>query len=74
MGFGTLPDLIDSFGLQRIAPAAALAGDIVALPTDHPLGALSVAVGNGRLLAFLEGEAGAVVIEPHAFLCAWRTV
>lgn len=74
MGFANLIEVLDSFGLERIPPAAALAGDIVALPSEHPMGALAVAVGNGRLLAYLDGEAGAVIIEPAEMLCAWRSI
>jgi len=73
-GFASLIDYVDSLGLERIAPASALAADIVALPTDHPLGSLSVNVGNGRLLAYVDGYTDAVVIEPKAFVCAWRVI
>jgi len=74
MGHANLIEAVDAFGLVRIPPLAALPADIVALPSDHPMGALSLAVGNGRLLAYLDGEHGAVVIEPKAFICAWRTI
>lgn len=74
LGFNSLIEAVDGFGLKRIPALAALQGDLVALPTEHPLGALAVAVGNGRLLAYLDGEAGAVVIEAKAYECAWRTL
>ncbi len=74
MGHASLIEAVDAFGLVRIPPLAALPADIVALPSDHPMGALSVAVGNGRLLAYLDGEKGAVVIEPKEFVCAWRII
>lgn len=74
MGHANLVDAVDALGLVRIAPLAALPADIVALPSGHPMGALAVAVGNGRLLAYVEGESGAVIVEPKAFVCAWRTI
>jgi len=74
LGFGSLVEALDGFGLERIAPASALPGDLIALPTEHPLGALAVAVGNGRVIGFLEGEKGAVIMQPHAFVAAWRTL
>ena len=74
MGFSTLIEAMDSFNLPRIAPAAALAGDIVAMESLCPLGDLAIAVGNGRLLGYLDGHEGAVVYTPHQFLAAWRTI
>lgn len=74
MGHKNLIEAIDAFGLPRIAAAAALPADIVALPSDHPMGALALAVGNGRLLAYLDGEQGAVIIEPREFICGWRVI
>jgi hypothetical protein len=63
---------VDALGLERIAPASARTGDLVGLPCDGgPWGcALTVAVGNGRLLGFVGGLA--VVFEPKEFLTAWR--
>jgi hypothetical protein len=70
-GFKTLLDAIDAQGFERIAPARALPGDLVALPCDGPWGgSIMVCVGNGRLFGFLEGRAG--VVEPKSFVCAWR--
>lgn len=74
MGHANLIEAVDALGLVRIPPLAALPADIIALPSDHPMGALSIAVGNGRLLAYLDGERGAVVIEPKAMICAWRAL
>lgn len=73
-GFADLIEIVDSLGLVRIPPLAALPGDVVALPSGHPLGALSIAVGQGRLLAYLDGHDGAVVVQPKAFVCAWRAI
>ena len=62
---------VDGLGLQRIAPAAALAGDLIGLPCDGPWGcALTVAVGNGRVFGFLDGIAQVQI--PSAFTAAWR--
>ena len=62
---------VDGLGLQRIAPAAALAGDLIGLPCDGPWGcALTVAVGNGRVFGFLDGIAQVQI--PSAFIAAWR--
>lgn len=75
LGFKDLIEAVDSLGLPRIAPAAALAGDLVALPTESPLGSLAVNVGNGRLLAYGEDFAGATIIgDVKDFVCAWRTI
>ena len=73
-GHRDLVAAVDAFGLERIAPASALAGDIVALPTDDEVfgAALCVAVGNGRVLGFHEGVCA--VLEPKAFLAAWRAI
>lgn len=71
LGFADIMEAVDALGLERIAPARAMAGDIVALPAEGPFGcALTVAVGNGRLLGFLEGRCQ--VVEPKAFVAAWR--
>jgi hypothetical protein len=63
--------VVDALGLQRIAPAAARTGDLVGLPCDGPWGcALTVAVGNGRLLGFFEGVCH--VFQPQTYVAAWR--
>lgn len=70
-GFAGLVEAVDSLGLERIAPARATAGDIVALPCDSPFGAvLTVAIGNGVVLGFQNGIGCA--IRPTAWLAAWR--
>lgn len=75
VGFKDLVEAVDSLGLQRIAPARAITGDLVALETseDDPFGCvLTVAVGNGRVFGFIDGKAQA--LQPHKFVAAWRTV
>ena len=80
LGFANLIDAVDALGLPRIAPAMARLGDIIALPTDHKVGALSVAVGNGRVLGFTDHSPNGEIIEQLEFLtdalgpCAWRVI
>ena len=51
-GFVSLGDALDGHGLERISPAAAIVGDIVLMPAEHELGALTVALGNGRVVGW----------------------
>jgi len=71
-GFECLADAVDSLGFERIPPARAMAGDLVAVPSgEDAFGcALTVAVGNGRVFGFLNGRGQ--VVEPKAFVAAWR--
>lgn len=57
---------------ERIAPASALAADIIALPSLVPgMDALGIAIGEGRVLAFPEGLGCA--FGPHdECVAAWR--
>ncbi len=52
LGFADLIAAVDSLGLPRIAPAMARPADLIALETDHKVGALAVSMGNGEALAF----------------------
>lgn len=71
-GFASLVELVDAMGLERIAPASALPGDIVALPSGDAFGcSLSVAIGDGMVVGLIEGSAYQVLI-PHQFVAAWR--
>lgn len=77
LGFANLLEAVDAaLGADaRIAPAMALPGDIIAMPTegDSPFGcALAVAVGNGRVIGFQNGVG--LVLQPTAFVTAWRTI
>jgi uncharacterized protein (AIM24 family) len=70
-GFDDLVALMDATGLPRIAPAAALPGDVVGLESGDAFGcSLSVALGDGRVLGFRDGVCQP--LEPHAFVAAWR--
>lgn len=72
-GHASLADALDALGLERIPPAAALPADIVMIPGEAPLdGALTVAVGNGRVLGFHEDEGAATILQPTEYLAAWR--
>ena len=73
LGFDDLVAAIDSVGLARIAPAAALAGDLILIPGEGAFGgALVMAVGNGRVLGYHEDCVGAEVLHPVEYLTAWR--
>lgn len=71
-GFADLLEAMDGMGFERIAPAAALVGDVLALPTSSPLGCLVVVLTNGRALGFVDDVAEASVIQPVEYTAAWR--
>lgn len=70
-GWKDLEQMLDSF-LPRIAPAEAIVGDVVQLPSEGALGALCVVVGNGRVMGYAEGHDALTVAQPMAFAGAWR--
>lgn len=72
LGVQALADALDGMGLPRIAPIAALAGDILELPSASPLGCLTVALGNGRVLGFVDDWHEAAVLQPKQYAAAWR--
>lgn len=69
-GFATLDAALDALGLSRIPPAAAITGDLVGLPGLDDWTALTVALGNGRVLGFMDGRCG--VMQPLTPIVAWR--
>lgn len=73
-GFASLTEALDGQHLERIAPAAAWTGDIIAIPADEgaKLEALGIALGNGRVLAWHPDLPGAGVLQPLQYLAAWR--
>lgn len=71
-GYANLLAAMDGMGFERIAPAAAHVGDIIALPTESPLGCLTVALTNGRALGFVDDVAEAAVLQPVEYATAWR--
>jgi hypothetical protein len=78
LGYDTVPAMLDALGLERIAPAAALTADIIQMPwvegeDDGGLAALTVAMGNGRVLGWHDdAPGGAVVMQPLQMIAAWR--
>lgn len=75
-GFASLIEAVDAMGFARIAPASAWPGDLIAMESDHPAGALGVALSGGDMLAFQDGHEGAQVIGRGAcrLICAWRVI
>lgn len=74
-GFADLLELVDAMGLERIAPAAALPADLIAMPTDEENGfgcSLAVALDNGRVLALNPATGLIEPMIPRMFVCAWR--
>jgi hypothetical protein len=72
-GYSTLADALDGMGLERVAPAAARVADIVMIPGEAPLdGALTIAVGNGRVLGYHQDLASADILQPVQYIAAWR--
>jgi len=68
-GFDTLEAALDA-RFDRIAPAAALPGDIIALPSDWEVPALAIRLSNNAVLHTSNG--GFAISEPKAFVAAWR--
>jgi hypothetical protein len=75
-GFSDLVALMDAVIPDgRIPPAAALPGDIIAMPTDDMSGfgcSLAVALDNGRVLGLNALSNMIEPMQPTAFICAWR--
>lgn len=72
-GYDSVEQALDAMGLERIAPAAAIVGDVVMLPGVDRLGGLTVALGNGRVVGWHEeAVGGATVLQPVEYVGAWR--
>jgi hypothetical protein len=72
-GFADVAAALDAMDLPRIAPAAAIIGDVIMLPSADGLGSLGIALGNGRIVAYHEEvDAGAAVLQPLEYVTAWR--
>ncbi len=73
-GHDSLDAALDAMELERIAPAAAIVGDIISLPAVDHLGALTVCLGNGRVVGYHEDAVAATVLQPVEFVSAWRAI
>lgn len=77
-GFGSLEDALDSLGLERIAPARRRPADILAMPGAGRLSALHVALSNGVMMGWGEGEAVCTtwrpVLDAGAPVVCWRVL
>lgn len=74
LGYQDIPALLDAV-FERIPPAAAIAGDIVQMPSeDDDVGGVTVSVGNGRVIGYHEDAVGACVMQPMATVAAWRVL
>lgn len=74
LGYTTLPDAMDGHGFPRIAPAAALIGDVVSFASDHEIGALGIVVGNGNMMAFHELHALPVIMSMGRIDTGWKVL
>lgn len=73
LGLKSLDQAADA-QFARIAPAEALIGDLIMLDGDQGFGALTIAVGNGRVLGWHEDAPGAAILQPIAYSAAWRVL
>lgn len=75
-GVETLSDALDKAGLEPIAPAAALPGDIFVSDGSDDHEALCVFVGNSMMLGFAAEDMAAglqpIRIADYSLLSAWR--
>lgn len=71
LGFRTLGGAMDKH-FTRIEPVKVLAGDIVEMPGSNGFSALTIAVGNGRVLGFHEDIPHCDVLQPVMVSGAWR--
>jgi hypothetical protein len=72
-GHDSISAALDALGLERIAPAATIVGDIILMPAEHELGALVIVMGNGRVAGWHDDHAeGVVVMQPLQMIAAWR--
>jgi hypothetical protein len=74
-GFKSVAEALDSMALERIAPAAAVAGDILQLPAVDSLGAFGIVLGNGRAMGYPDADGrGVQVVQPLEYVAAWRVI
>lgn len=70
-GFASIADVLDEMQLPRIAPAAALVGDIVQGEGGDAFGAYGVMLGNGAMLGFHEDVPFATPLRRISLATAW---
>lgn len=71
MGFTTLGEGMDKH-FTRIEPVRAMAGDFIETLGGNGFSAITVSVGNGRVLGFYEGIPHADILQPLIMTGAWR--
>lgn len=71
MGFSTLAEAMDAH-FERIDPARVMMGDFVEMPGSDGFTALTVALGNGRVLGFHEDIDHADILQPLMISGAWN--
>ena len=73
-GVENVSQLADKF-FERINPAQALMADFIEMRSDHPLGSLTVYLGNELVIAYHPDAEGAVAGRLHEPpIAAWRTL
>ncbi len=72
LGVTSLAEQLDALGLERIAPAQALTGDIIAGPSVGPMDALTVYLGNGVVVGFVEEAPHGTHFRLLNPVTAWR--
>lgn len=73
-GCNTVAELLDSLGLERIAPAAMLPGDLAAAGSPDGIGGAFVCVGAGMVLGWREDlpEFAVLAADLGQLAGAWR--
>ena len=74
LGFTSLIAAVDGLGLTRIPPAMAVMGDLIGLPGEGEFWdvALTVAVGNGRVIGIQGGFCSPLQPDLSQAVTAWR--
>ena len=72
-GWQNVGDMLDGIGLERIAPAEMLIGDLAMLEGEDGLGAIVISTG-GKVIGWHEEDAGMVVMDALQIAGAWRAL
>lgn len=72
-GWSNLAEMMDAT-LPRIMPAQVIMGDVVELQSESDVfGALCIALGDGRVMGYSEGQEAFSVMQPFTSpIAAWR--